>query len=425
MSFCPSRPPRTRPSTQNEQNDRRYVPYGRRICPPPPNDLNLAVLHDLRDISLARQIDNQMGRYSPLQSAHQALMQTLRLETFIPILHRSDDQQAQLVGLLLTGIRCRQEDALLNLLHQLGFESVLTRAHHRHLESPTLVDSGTIGMHRAISPQVGPSLVDAPTEITLRDMTSIRHAIDRRGSQTSLASSPPQSASSSSSAGSSATNPIIFDLILPRILVLYIVINDENTSDGENITPVPILPRAAPRHPRAIPLVPLSHAGRTMTNTSGTPSSLSSPDTEETFGLTRAQIANALFETEERLMIHDHPVSQTPEERLARDFQGENQTGPVLRSTHAFYAASCFECHRLGHIQINCHLYECPICRNFRPGHNQRDCPQRRRPSNPPPAGVPSVFLQEGLLDYETDDPYPEEALANITGSPGPSHSEF
>ncbi|KAF9229967.1 hypothetical protein BU15DRAFT_84243 [Melanogaster broomeanus] len=65
------------------------------------------------------------------------------------------------------------------------------------------------------------------------------------------------------------------------------------------------------------------------------------------------------------------------------------------------------------------------LCMCHDPGHNQRDCPQRRRLSTPPPAGVPSVFVQDGLPDYETDDPFPEEALANMTGSPGPSHGEF
>ncbi|KAF9231749.1 hypothetical protein BU15DRAFT_82021 [Melanogaster broomeanus] len=64
--------------------------------------------------------------------------------------------------------------------------------------------------------------------------------------------------------------------------------------------------------------------------TSGTPSSLSSPDTEETFGLTLTQIANVLFETEECLTLHDHPVTQMPEECLACDAQGEAQTGLMM-----------------------------------------------------------------------------------------------
>ena len=46
-----------------------------------------------------------------------------------------------------------------------------------------------------------------------------------------------------------------------------------------------------------------------------------------------------------------------------------------LPRNHPRYHETCFECHHLGHIRINCQWYVCPVCKVNRPGHPQHHCP--------------------------------------------------
>ena len=50
---------------------------------------------------------------------------------------------------------------------------------------------------------------------------------------------------------------------------------------------------------------------------------------------------------------------------------------PLLPS-HLKYHDACFQCHRMGHIQMNCPIYQCPLCLHWAPGHTQMCCPLRR-----------------------------------------------
>ena len=52
-----------------------------------------------------------------------------------------------------------------------------------------------------------------------------------------------------------------------------------------------------------------------------------------------------------------------------------------LHSNHPRYSETCFKCHHLGHICINCQWYVCPICKVNRPGHPQYRCPLNHRTS--------------------------------------------
>ena len=54
--------------------------------------------------------------------------------------------------------------------------------------------------------------------------------------------------------------------------------------------------------------------------------------------------------------------------------QGVPVDGP-LHHNHPRYAETCFECHHLGHVHVNCQWYVCPICKINRPGHPQYRCP--------------------------------------------------
>ena len=48
--------------------------------------------------------------------------------------------------------------------------------------------------------------------------------------------------------------------------------------------------------------------------------------------------------------------------------------GP-LHCNHPQYSETCFECHHLGHIHVNCQWYVCLICKVNHPGHPQYHCP--------------------------------------------------
>ena len=47
----------------------------------------------------------------------------------------------------------------------------------------------------------------------------------------------------------------------------------------------------------------------------------------------------------------------------------------LLHQNHPWYSETCFECHHLGHIHVNCQWYVCSICKVNHPGHPQYCCP--------------------------------------------------
>ena len=132
--------------------------------------------------------------------------------------------------------------------------------------------------------------------------------------------------------------------------------------------------------------------------------------------------------------------------------QGTPVDGP-LHSNHPRYAETCFECHHLGHIRVNCQWYVCPICKVNRPGHPQYRCPLNHRTSRPSsssssssstrPRPIPpprSHHMHHGnshpprrthrpspprspspIEDFDYDD----VAISNMTGSPVGSYVYF
>ena len=136
--------------------------------------------------------------------------------------------------------------------------------------------------------------------------------------------------------------------------------------------------------------------------------------------------------------------------------EGTIQGTPVdglLHRNHPRYAETCFECHHLGHIRINCQWYVCPICKVNRPGHPQYCCPLNHRTSRPSsssssssstrPRPIPpprSHHMRRGsshpprcihcpspprspspIEDFDYDD----VAISNMTGSPVGSYAYF
>ena len=54
-----------------------------------------------------------------------------------------------------------------------------------------------------------------------------------------------------------------------------------------------------------------------------------------------------------------------------------------LSRNHLCYHETCFECHHLGHIHVNCQWYVCPVCKVNRPGHLPHRCPLNHCTSQP------------------------------------------
>ena len=125
----------------------------------------------------------------------------------------------------------------------------------------------------------------------------------------------------------------------------------------------------------------------------------------------------------------------------------------LLYQNHLRYSETCFECHHLGHIRVNCQWYVCPICKVNRPGHPQYRCPLNHRVSRPSsssssssssrPRPVPpprSHRMNRGnshpprrtshpspprspspIVDFDYDD----VTISNMTGSPVGSYAYF
>ena len=126
--------------------------------------------------------------------------------------------------------------------------------------------------------------------------------------------------------------------------------------------------------------------------------------------------------------------------------------GP-LHQNHPRYSETCFECHHLGHIRVNCQWYVCPICRVNRPGHPQYHCLLNHRAfrssssssssssTQPRPIPPPRSHHMSGgnshppcrtsrpspprspspIADFDYDD----VAISNMTGSPVGSYVYF
>ncbi|KIN99748.1 hypothetical protein M404DRAFT_30205 [Pisolithus tinctorius Marx 270] len=89
------------------------------------------------------------------------------------------------------------------------------------------------------------------------------------------------------------------------------------------------------------------------------------------------------------------------------------------------YCQTCYVCCHLGHIRVNCGLYECPLCHTTRPGHTQAQCPSLapRRPLQERIAtpGVVDDCTLVGSEDndlYNNDFDFDDSAISNMTGEP-------
>ena len=81
------------------------------------------------------------------------------------------------------------------------------------------------------------------------------------------------------------------------------------------------------------------------------------------------------------------PHELTVMKQIESHWTGGDGTVP-LPSIHACYHEACYQCCCLGHIQVNCHFYQCPTCLRWAPGHLMARCPLHCH--SPPPSSSSS-----------------------------------
>ena len=150
------------------------------------------------------------------------------------------------------------------------------------------------------------------------------------------------------------------------------------------------------------------------------------------------------------LAIQNAEINQ--EVQTTGTIHGVPVDGP-LHWNHLQYSETCFECHHLGHIRVNCQWYVCPTCKVNRPGHPQNRCPLNHcisRPSSssssssssrphpvPPPCShqmnhgnshpprCASCSSPPRTPSPIEDFDYNDVAISNMTGSPVRSYAYF
>ncbi|KIO03592.1 hypothetical protein M404DRAFT_26903 [Pisolithus tinctorius Marx 270] len=147
------------------------------------------------------------------------------------------------------------------------------------------------------------------------------------------------------------------------------------------------------------------------------PASHDSPsevDPETAFGVSHAELDYTLNIVETLAQLPPTPV-----------LNAMTEFNRPLTPSDPRYRQACYVCRCLGHIHINCGLYECPLCHATRPGHTQAQCPsiRPRRPLQDRIA-TPTLVDDHTLVGSEDNDLYDNgfdfdnSAISNMTGEP-------
>ncbi|KIO06294.1 hypothetical protein M404DRAFT_24577 [Pisolithus tinctorius Marx 270] len=96
-----------------------------------------------------------------------------------------------------------------------------------------------------------------------------------------------------------------------------------------------------------------------------------------------------------------------------------------LTPSNPHYRQVCYVCHCLGHIHINCGLYECPLFHATRPGHTQAQCcsicpchPLQERITTPSVVDDHTLVKSEDNDLYNDDFDFNDSAISNMTREP-------
>ncbi|KIN95945.1 hypothetical protein M404DRAFT_33751 [Pisolithus tinctorius Marx 270] len=142
--------------------------------------------------------------------------------------------------------------------------------------------------------------------------------------------------------------------------------------------------------------------------------SLSEVDPETAFGVSCAELDYTLNIAETLAQLPPSPV-----------LNAMTEFDRPLTLSDPCYCQTCYVCRCLGHIHVNCGLYECPLCHATCPGHTQAQCPSLH-PCHPLQDRITTPALVDdrtlvGSKDnnlYDNDFNFDDSAISNMTGEP-------
>ncbi|KIO01287.1 hypothetical protein M404DRAFT_28823 [Pisolithus tinctorius Marx 270] len=137
-------------------------------------------------------------------------------------------------------------------------------------------------------------------------------------------------------------------------------------------------------------------------------------DPEIAFGVSHAELDYTLNIVKTLAQLPPSPVLNT-------------MTGfdRLLTPSNPRYRQTCYVCRHLGHIHVNCGLYECPLCHATGPGHTRAQCPSLRpcrllqdRIATPALVDDCTLVGSEDNNLYDNDFDFDDSAISNMTREP-------
>ncbi|KAF8834146.1 hypothetical protein BDN67DRAFT_1016805 [Paxillus ammoniavirescens] len=305
------------------------IPSTEQSCNPPSCGLMAEYVTFTEESCNSWDITRRCQTSSPLLDTYLALLQNYCIANVVKFIERTNHplNEHNWVITTLEHICDKQQELLINILHQLNFKDLahdINRAHY--------------------SPYQGP--LDHRNRVPLSSSPISQREIPRN-------ITPDRTRSSST-----MSSPIHRPSTLHNAL----------TTISESPLPIPAPRRHSSRQNRTQVIFsrPLTHSGSSSLSIPHQGSSDSPEDSidvdlipEWAFGLSAEQVIAATNDTKRQDAASCFPLSPS----------------------HPRYHSACYQCHGLGHIHINCKWYECPTCRCFSPGHIQYNCPVHHTPS--------------------------------------------
>ncbi|KIN98979.1 hypothetical protein M404DRAFT_30943 [Pisolithus tinctorius Marx 270] len=137
-------------------------------------------------------------------------------------------------------------------------------------------------------------------------------------------------------------------------------------------------------------------------------------DPETAFGVSRAELDYTLNIVETLAQLLPTPV-----------LNAMTEFDRPLTPSDPRYRQACYVCHCLGHIHVNCGLYECPLCHTTRPGYTQAQCPSicpcrplQDRIATPALVDDRTLVRSKDNDLYDNDNDFDDSTISNMSREP-------